>query len=122
MAGQPSQYREVAAFAQFGTAELDKATRAQLDRGQRIAEVLKQPQFVPVLMEKQVMILYAVVNGYLDDVDVDKISTFEVDFHRFMEANHPQVGKSIAETKEISPEIEEELRTAVQEFKDSFSA
>jgi F-type H+-transporting ATPase subunit alpha len=111
------QYREVAAFAQFGTAELDKATRAQLERGQRITEVLKQPQYVPVSLEKQVMILYAAINGYLDDVPVDKISAFETNFYRFMEANHPKLGDQIAKDKDISPEVEEKLKTAITEFK-----
>jgi F-type H+-transporting ATPase subunit alpha len=111
------QYREVAAFAQFGTAELDKATRAQLERGQRITEVLKQPQYVPVPMEKQVMILYAAINGYLDDVPVDKITAFEANFHRFMEANHPKIGDQIARDKELKPETEEKLKAAIAEFK-----
>jgi F-type H+-transporting ATPase subunit alpha len=111
------QYREVEAFAQFGTAELDKATRAQLERGQRITEVLKQPQYVPVSLERQVMILYAAINGYLDDVPVAKVSTFEANFHRFMEANHPEIGKKITKEKEFGPEIEEKLKTAIDEFK-----
>jgi len=111
------QYREVEAFAQFGTAELDKATRAQLERGQRITEVLKQPQYVPVSLEKQVMILYVAINGYLDDVPVAKVSTFEANFYRFMEANHPEIGKKITEEKEFGPEIEEALKKAIDEFK-----
>ena len=111
------QYREVAAFAQFGTAELDKTTRLQLERGQRITEVLKQPQYVPVPMEKQVMFLYAAINGYLDDVPVDKISVFETNFHRFMEANHPKIGDQIAKDKDISSESEGKLKTAIAEFK-----
>jgi F-type H+-transporting ATPase subunit alpha len=111
------QYRELAAFAQFGTADLDKATRAQLERGQRITEILKQLQYVPMSVEKQVMVLYAAINGYLDDIPVDKITTFEANFHRFMEANHPEIGKKIAKQKEISPEIEEELKAAISEFK-----
>jgi F-type H+-transporting ATPase subunit alpha len=111
------QYREVAAFAQFGTAELDKATRAQLERGQRITEVLKQPQFAPVPLEKQVMILYAAINGYLDDVPVDKVTAFEASFYRFMEANHPEIGESIASKKEIASETEEKLKAAIAEFK-----
>jgi len=111
------QYREVAAFAQFGTAELDKATRAQLERGQRITEVLKQPQYVPVPMEKQVMVLYAAINGYLDDVPVDKITVFETNFYRFMEANHPDIGEQIARDKELKPEVEEKLKAAIAEFK-----
>ncbi len=112
-----AQYRELAAFAQFGTADLDKATRAQLERGQRITEVLKQPQYAPMPLEKQVMILYAVTNGYLDDVPVEKISLFEDAFHRFMENNHPEIGRSIATKKEITPETEEMLKAAIKEFK-----
>jgi len=116
------QYREVAAFAQFGTGELDKATRAQLDRGQRIAEVLKQSQFVPVPLEKQVTILYALINGYLDDVAVDKVTAFEPDFHRFMETSHPEIGKSILKEKEISDKTEEALKKAISEFKKGYSS
>jgi len=115
-----AQYRELAAFAQFGTAELDKATRAQLDRGQRIAEILKQPQYVPMPVEKQVMILYAAINGYIDDVPVDKVVAFEADFHRFIEANHPEIGKTIAREKEITAKTEEALKKAIQEFKQGF--
>jgi F-type H+-transporting ATPase subunit alpha len=116
-----AQYRELAAFAQFGTAELDKATRAQLERGQRITEVLKQVQYVPVSIEKQVLILYAVINGYIDDIAVDKVAAFETDFYNFMEANHPETGKAIAQKKEISPETEEALKVAIEEFKRGFS-
>jgi len=114
------QYREVAAFAQFGTAELDKATRAQLERGQRIQEVLKQAQFVPVPLEKQVMILYAVINGYMDDIPVDKITNFEAEFHRFMESSYAELGKTIAGTKDLTEQDEETLKKAVQEFKQGF--
>ncbi|MCX6011337.1 MAG: F0F1 ATP synthase subunit alpha [Chloroflexi bacterium] len=115
------QYRELAAFAQFGTSELDKATRAQLDRGQRISEVLKQPQYVPMSLEKQVTILYAAINGYLDDVPVDKVTTFEASFHRFMEANHPEIGKKINQEKEITAQTEEALKKAIPEFKQGMS-
>ncbi len=112
-----AQYRELAAFAQFGTSELDKATRAQLDRGQRITEILKQSEYVPVPVEKQVVILYAAINGYIDDIPVDKVRAFEADFHRFMEANHPEIGETIAGEKELSTETEEKLKTAITEFK-----
>jgi F-type H+-transporting ATPase subunit alpha len=112
-----AQYRELAAFAQFGTAELDKATKAQLERGQRITEVLKQLQYVPMPVEKQVMILYAVINGYIDDVAVDRVAAFETDFHNFMEANHPETGKTIAKAKEINDKTEEALKAAIGEFK-----
>ncbi|TRZ52128.1 MAG: F0F1 ATP synthase subunit alpha [Dehalococcoidia bacterium] len=112
-----AQYRELAAFAQFGTSELDKATRAQLERGQRITEILKQSEYVPVPVEKQVVILYAAINGYIDDIPVDKVRAFETDFHRFMEANHPEIGETIAREKELTPETEEKLKTAIAEFK-----
>jgi len=112
-----AQYRELAAFAQFGTTELDKSTRAQLERGQRLTEILKQLQYVPMPVEKQVMILYAAINGYLDDVAVDKATAFETNFHRFMEANHPEIGEAIAREKEITAETEEALKAAITEFK-----
>ncbi len=115
------QFRELAAFAQFGTSELDKATRAQLERGQRITEVLKQPQYVPMSLDKQVTILYAAINGYLDDVPVDKATAFEANFHRFMEANHPEIGKTINKDKEISDKTEEALKKAIVEFKKGMS-
>jgi F-type H+-transporting ATPase subunit alpha len=115
-----AQYRELAAFAQFGTSELDKTTRAQLNRGQRITEVLKQPQFMPMPMEKQVMILYAAINGYLDDVAIAKVALFEARFHEFMDSNQPEIGKSIAKTKDISAETEKALKKAVLEFKKDF--
>jgi F-type H+-transporting ATPase subunit alpha len=114
------QYREVAAFAQFGTAELDKATRSQLERGQRIQEVLKQGQFVPVPLEKQVMILYAVINGFLDDIPVEKLASFESEFYRFMEASYLEVGNSIASTRDLSSDAEANLKKAIQEFKQGF--
>lgn len=113
-----AQYRELVTFAQFGAAELDKATRAQLERGQRITEVLKQPQYVPMLVEKEVTILFAVINGYLDDVPVEKVMAFEESFHRFMETSHPDIGKRIAEDKELSDETEEALKKAIVEFKE----
>jgi len=117
-----AQYRELAAFAQFGTAELDKATRAQLERGQRTTEVLKQLQYVPMPLEKQVMILYAAINGYLDDIPLDKVTTVETDFHRFVDGSHPELGKAIAGEKEISAKTEEALKEAILEFKQGRSS
>ena len=114
-----AQYQELAAFAQFGTGDLDKATRTQLDRGQRITEILKQPQYLPLSLENEVMILYAVTNGYLDEIPVEKISTFEQAFYRFMETNHPEVGKSIRTEKAITTEAETTLKKAIAEFKQS---
>jgi F-type H+-transporting ATPase subunit alpha len=115
-----AQYRELAAFAQFGTTELDKATRAQIDRGQRITEVLKQPQFVPMPLERQVMVLYAAINGYIDDVPVNKVVEFETGFYRFMEARYPKIGKAITREKDISSETEKALKAAISEFKKGF--
>ena len=112
-----AQYRELAAFAQFGTSELDQATKDQLERGQRITEVLKQSQYTPMSMEKQVLIMYAAVNGYLDDVTVDQISGFEVDFQRYVEANHPEIISILAKEKDISDTTEESIKAAITEFK-----
>ncbi len=114
-----SQYRELQAFAQFGTAELDVATRNQLERGRRVTEVLKQPLYQPVPLRQQVEILYAAVNGLLDDVPVDKVRDFEVAFHRFMESSHPKIGQDIEEKGEIVSETEEALKKAIGEFKQS---
>jgi F-type H+-transporting ATPase subunit alpha len=114
-----AQARELQAFAQFGTADLDKATRDQLERGRRITEVLKQPQYSPMSLGKEVMILYAVTNGYLDDVPVDGVIAWEGNFHRFMETNHPELEQKINDDKEIKTETEEALKSAIQEFKES---
>ena len=114
-----AQYRELATFAQFGTADLDRATRAQLERGQRATEVLKQGQTVPLAMEQQVSVLYALVNGYLDDVEIPKIRAFEDAFHTFMNSNHPEILKGIADDKQLTDENEEVLKAAIDEFKKS---
>jgi len=114
------QYRELAAFAQFGTAELDQTTRTQLERGRRETEVLKQNQYSPMSMEKQVAILYAAVNGYLDDIAVEKIGAFEAGFHRSLEANHPEILQTMAKTKQLDKDNEENLKAAIQEFKQGF--
>jgi F-type H+-transporting ATPase subunit alpha len=115
-----AQYRELAAFAQFGTTELDKATRSQLERGQRITEILKQPLYKPVAMEKQVVILYAAINGLLDDVPLAKMREFEAGLYQFMDAGHPEVVNSIAREKDLSQATSEALKGAIQEFKQTF--
>jgi F-type H+-transporting ATPase subunit alpha len=115
-----AQYRELAAFAQFGTTELDKATRSQLERGQRITEILKQPLYMPVAMEKQVMILYAAINNLLDDIPLAKMREFEAGLYKFMDAGHPEVGNSIAREKDLNPATSEALKGAIQEFKQTF--
>lgn len=115
-----AQYRELAAFAQFGS-DLDKDTQEKLSQGERILQILKQPQYSPLSVEKQVMIIYAVSKKYLSDVPVDKVSQFESEFLSFMEQNYPNVGKAIVETKEFSDETEAELKKALEEFKKSFA-
>ncbi len=117
-----AQYREMSTFAQFGTTDLDRATRLQLERGQRITEILKQPQYVPVPMEKQVMLLYAVTNGYLDDVPVDSVRSVEEAFQRFMETSSPDIGKAIASEKALSDDTEEKLKKAINDFKQTISS
>jgi F-type H+-transporting ATPase subunit alpha len=111
-----AQYRELAAFAQFGAAELDRSTRAQLDLGERITEILKQPQYAPVPLENEVIILYAVTNGYLDDVPVNRVRAVEEQLHRFMATTYPEIGQTIAKEKAISDKTEEALQKAIPEF------
>jgi F-type H+/Na+-transporting ATPase subunit alpha len=115
--GELSQYQSLEAFASFGGAELDKATRDQLNRGKRIIEVLKQPVFSPVSLEKQVTILYAVNNGYLDDVPVEKIHAFETGLHRFLESSNAALLNAIATRKELNPELEASLKKSLQQYK-----
>jgi F-type H+-transporting ATPase subunit alpha len=116
-----AQYNELAAFAQFGTADLDKATQLQLSRGQRTQEVLKQPQYSPMPLGQEITILYAVTNGHLDDIPVDKITVAEQSFHRFMETSHPEILKAIEKDKEITKTTEEVLKEAIKQFKQSAS-
>ncbi len=117
-----AQYREMATFAQFGTADLDRATLLQLERGRRSTEILKQSQYLPVSMENQVMILYAVTNGYLDDVPVDRIKSAEESFYKYMQTTHPDIGKAIASEKTLTDDIEEKLKKAAADFKQTVSA
>jgi F-type H+-transporting ATPase subunit alpha len=114
-----AQYRELAAFAQFGTSELDAATRRQLERGQHLVEVLKQLQFRPLTLGQEVSIIYAGANGLLDDVELGRMVAFEEAFHNSMQANHPDLLKEIDEKKELTPEIEEKLKATIQQFKES---
>jgi len=88
--------------------------------GQRITEILKQPQYEPLKIENQVMIFYIAINGYIEGIPVDKVRDFEKGFYRFMEANHPEVGKKIKEEGQISGETESSLKTAIEEYKKGF--
>jgi F-type H+-transporting ATPase subunit alpha len=109
-------FRELAAFAQFAS-DLDRTTRAQLERGLRSQEVLKQPQYEPFSLAKEVMIIYALTNGYLDDVPIDKVRQWETEFHRFMETAHPEIGEAITKDKALSDETIDKLKGAIDEFK-----
>ena len=111
-----AQFRELEAFAQFGTAELDPATRQQLERGRRLQELLKQGQYQPLSLDKQVMIIYAGTRGLLDKVPVQRVRELETALHQYMDANHPEVGRSIMESFELPPEREQELDAAIRQF------
>jgi len=115
--GELSQYQALEAFASFGGAELDKATRDQLNRGKKIIEVLKQPVFSPMPVEKQVVILYAVNSGCLDDVPENKVSSFEQKLFTFLETSYADLMKTLVEKKELNRELEETLKKAIQQFK-----
>ncbi|NPU83112.1 MAG: F0F1 ATP synthase subunit alpha [Syntrophaceae bacterium] len=110
-----AQYRELAAFAQFGS-DLDKATQAQLDRGIRLVEILKQPQFQPMSLGKQVAILFAGTRGFLDKYDVDKLKNYEPQMLSFVESKYPEILKEIDEKQVISPELEKKMRDILTEF------
>ncbi len=111
-----SQYRELQAFAQFGTDDLDAATRLQLTRGDRLTELLKQPQYQPQTLAQQVSVLYMGVNGHLDDVPVDKIQDLGKAFHEFMAANHAGILETIMNTGELDDDTEASLKGAIEEF------
>jgi F-type H+-transporting ATPase subunit alpha len=114
-----AQYRELAAFAQFAS-DLDKATRDQLTRGEKTSEVLKQPQYEPLAVERQVAILWVVTNGYLDDVPTARIRDFEQRFYRFLEAERSDLLRTLGEKKELTDEVVEGLREATESFKQTF--
>ncbi|OGL39298.1 MAG: F0F1 ATP synthase subunit alpha [Candidatus Schekmanbacteria bacterium RIFCSPHIGHO2_02_FULL_38_11] len=115
-----AQYREMAAFAQFGS-ELDKATQSQLSRGARMVEILKQGQYQPLTTEKQILIIFVGVNGMLDDIPIEECQRFEKEFLQFVENNHKNILTEIKEKKEISKEMEEKMKNLIKEFKQSFS-
>jgi F-type H+-transporting ATPase subunit alpha len=110
-----AQYRELAAFAQFGS-DLDKATQAQLNRGRRLVEILKQPQYQPLPVEKQVAIIYAATKGFIDSVAIEDVRRYEQDLYRFLEARHSRVLTSIAEKKILDDDLKAALEAALKEF------
>ena len=115
-----AQYRDLAAFAQFA-ADLDRATRAQLERGQRMTELLNQPQYEPMTFAKQVVSVFAGTRGYLDDVPLDRIGDFERSLHRHLDQNHPEIERDITEKGQISEETDKALRAAIEDFKKGFA-
>jgi F-type H+-transporting ATPase subunit alpha len=116
-----AQYRDLAAFAQFGS-DLDKATLAQLNRGQRLTEVLKQDQYVPLPVEKQIAIIFAGTNGLLDDLEVPDIRSFEESLYRFLDTSQPGILQKIRARKVVDDEIRAELQKAIKDVKDRFKA
>jgi F-type H+-transporting ATPase subunit alpha len=116
-----AQYRELAAFAQFGS-DLDKATLSQLNRGRRLVEILKQPQYQPLPVEKQVVIIFAATNGYLDNVPVEHVRAYEIDLYRFLETRRPEILTTVAEKKQIDDELKSSLGAALKEFGEQFAA
>ena len=111
-----AQFRELAAFAQFGS-DLDKSTQDQLERGKRLTEILKQPQYKPMSMEQEVMIIYAGTKGFLDDVPINRITEFQNAFFTYVDASAPQVRKAIADKKDLPDDVDAQLKQALNDFK-----
>ena len=116
-----AQFRELEAFAQFAS-DLDEASRSQLERGQRMVEVLKQPPYSPLPIEKQVVIIYAGANGYLDDIPATSVVKFEAELYPFIESKYPEILEGIRAKQKIDDEVENKLKTALEDFKSQFSA
>jgi F-type H+/Na+-transporting ATPase subunit alpha len=114
-------FRELAAFAQFGS-DLDKSTQQQLNRGQRLQEILKQIQYEPMSLEQEVIVLFAGVNGFIDQVPVEKTKQYQAEMIRFIEISHPEIGKEIAERRMITPDNETKLRSALSAFNNTWQA
>ncbi len=115
-----AQYRELQAFAQFGS-DIDKTTQAQLIRGERMTEILKQPQYVPMPVERQVVIIYAGINGYLDDLPLDQVDLFETNFLKFIDEKHPEIFHRFTETFDLTDDVEDMLKKAILEFKEIYA-
>jgi len=115
-----AQYRELAAFAQFGS-DLDKATVAQLNRGQRMVELLKQDQYSPLPVEQQILIIFTGTNGYIDDIPITAVKKFEQEFLRFTSSKYQPLLSEIASKKQIDDDLKIRIKTIIEEFKKSFS-
>jgi F-type H+-transporting ATPase subunit alpha len=116
-----AQYRELAAFAQFGS-DLDKATQAQLTRGARLVEILKQPQYEPLPVARQIALVFAGTNGYLDAIPVSDVHAFEVGLYQFIDSREPQLFQNIAEKKQLDDQLKGTLNAVVKEFAATFAA
>ena len=116
-----AQYRELAAFAQFGS-DLDKSSQQQLNRGRRLVEILKQGQYQPLPFEKQVLIIFAGTKAFLDDIPVDQVRRFEAELYRFVENAHPGILQSIREKKVIDDALKAEIKNMLTEFKQRFTS
>jgi len=114
-----AQYREIAAFAQFGS-DLDKATLRQLNRGQRMVELLKQDQYLPLPVEEQIVLIFAGTNGFSDGVSLEQVRRWEAELLRYMDTSHPEIGSAIVEKERLTPEIETDLRAALQSFTEAW--
>jgi len=114
-----AQYRELAAFAQFGS-DLDKATQARLTRGERMVELLKQNQYVPMPVEEQIMVIYAGINGFLDDLPTEKVLPFEAGLIKFVRSTKPEIGDEISKTGQLGGDLEGKLKSCIEEFKKTF--
>ena len=112
-----AQFRELQAFAQFGTSDLDASTVRQIERGRRITELLKQPQYSPVAFHNEVLILFAAVNGFLDDIPVDKVRAFETHLYSYIDANNPEITAEINDKMILSDELSAKMREAIATFK-----
>ena len=117
-----AQYRDLAAFAQFGTDQLDRTTKAQLFRGQRLVEILKQDQYQPLPVERQVVIIWAGSNKYLDDLEISEVRRFEREMYVYIETNNPNIFKAIREKKALDDSVKAELKAALDAFKEAFKA
>jgi F-type H+-transporting ATPase subunit alpha len=115
-----ASFRELAAFAQFGS-DLDKTTQAQLNRGQHLQEILKQPQYQPMSLEEEVLVLFAGTNGFSDQIPLERMRAWEAEMLRFMQTSHPEIVKAISSVRQISAETESKLREALKEFNSGWS-
>ena len=116
-----AQYRELAAFAQFGS-DLDKATQAQLDRGVRLVELLKQPQYKPMSLGQEIVVLFAGTRGFIDKYDIEKVRIYEEQLLSFVTSKHPDILKEIEDKKIISPELEKKMKEIMTAFDSVFVA